>query len=194
MKIKSSSGGGKFAPVQVEEGSHVGTLVKVVDLGLQDRGEWKGQKLSDAPLLGLTFELPHLFVDDDESRPVHLYKEVTQFNNPKSTLHTFAKALLGGTAKVESELESHIDLAKLLGKSALVTVGRTSTGRAKITGLSPLVKGMTVPEPKTELVLFDLDCHTKEDLEALPAFIQAKIAARLDGKSSASPDSDEVEF
>lgn len=181
--IVESSSSGKL----VEEGSHVGTLVKIVELGLQDRGEYKGEKLADAEMIGLTFELPNELIDDDPMRPVHLYKEVTKAKHPKSTLHVIALALKGGSSKAAEELGRRIVLADLLGKSAALTIGVTSGGKSKIVSASPLMKGTQVPAPKSELVTFDLDNHTQEELDKLPRFIREKIEKRLTSTNKSQP-------
>lgn len=182
-----------------EDGSYVGTVVGVVDLGTQPADAFGGAN----PKLLLQIEL----VDEpqEDGAPSVLLKEVrytlssgSEGYSP-STLFTVTKALLNMST---SSLEAYIQAGKftieqLLGKSAMVTVGTTSPnkergfagGRAKITTVAPLIKGTSVTEAKTaDKLYFDIDDATEENIANLPEFLQKKVqqSEELLGQSHSS--------
>lgn len=179
--VERTSGGG--ADFHVEPGVYLGTLVTIVDMGVQSRGTYKGEKLADANLLGLEFEV----VKEDDSR-VKLFKEVLKSGHEQSTLFSMALALLGGGPKAEEELSKTIPVAKLLGRSAAVTVGLTSGKKSKITTLTALMKGQVAPKPKAELVTFDVKNPDEDSLSKLPKFLREKL------KTPLSTEDDESDF
>lgn len=178
----------------IEEGTQAVVLVSVIDLGIQERGEYQGQALADAPMLGLTFELVDEVNSVDSGRPVTLFKEVTQSVGEKSTLFQFSLALHGGTKSAAAKLKSEgIDVGELLGKGALGVIGKTSTGNTKLVSLSPLMKGQKVKEPLSPLIAFSLDSGDEETYDMLPPFVKVKIeSARL--KEKGLPPISEDEF
>jgi len=180
----------------VDEGTHLGILVKVIDLGIQERGKYLGKDLPNAASLGLMFELPEVHVDGQEDKPAVLFKQVVRSANEMSNLFSIAHALLGGSKAVDEKLKDEgIDAASLIGKAGLITVGRTSGDKAKIVSVSSLIKGMSVPKPKTAFMAFDLDHHTEDDLESLPKFVRDIISRRVVAdKKLEIEDSDEVQF
>lgn len=165
--------------VSAEEGSYLGTLVTLADLGVQSRGTYKGEKLPDAPLVGMQFELTL----DDGSKSL-IWKEVLKSGHPQSTLHSYAVALLGGGSKAEAELSGGIKSDSLIGKSVVVTVGLTSGGKPKVVSLTPLRKGEALPEVKAELLVFSASKPDEEVLAKLPKFVQAKLGVKLDKEDS----------
>lgn len=178
FNVERTSGGGDFT---VEPGVYLGTLVTIVDMGVQSRGTYKGEKLADAPLLGLEFEV----VREDDSR-VKLFKEVLKSGHEQSNLFAISLALLGGGSKAEEELSKTIPVEKLLGKSATITVGLTSGKKPKITTLTALMKGQVVPVPKSELVSFSVSSPDEESLAKLPKFLREKLSKPINKEDDES--------
>lgn len=167
----------------IEEGMYLGSLVTLVDMGVQSRGTFKGEKLADAPIIGMEFEV----IKEDGSR-AKLFKEVIKSGHDKSTFVSFATALHGGGSKAEEALKSGIKADELLGKGVVIEVGKTSGGKAKIVALTPLMKGQLVPAPESELLLFTVTKPDEDVLAKLPKFVQAKLGVKLDKEA------DEVDF
>ncbi len=170
--------GGDFS---VEPGVYLGTLVTLIDMGIQSRGTFNGEKLSDAPIIGVEFE-----VIKEDGSTVKLFKELLKSGHEKSTIYSMALALLGGGTKAEEELGTGFKVDKLLGKSAALTVGKTSGKKPKITAFTALMKGQTVPSPKAELVKYSVDSPDEETLAKLPKFIQSKLGTKLKSEDDES--------
>lgn len=174
----SGSGGERK---RVPDGTHFGRLVQVIGLGVQSS---PFPDAEDAYKILLTFEVPS--ETSDSGAPLLVSKEVKFSQHVKSSLNLIGTALLGGTKEATDTMSKGIDLKELLGEAAVLTVGSTKNGGAKITAVSPVPKGVTVPDALNKLVAVDPDDVSDEVLASLPQWIQTKIATRLDG-SGAEP-------
>lgn len=169
-----------------EDGSYVGTVVGVIDLGTQPADAFGG------PSSKLLLQVELVDEPQADGAPTTLLKEVKYVLSSgstgysPSTLFTTTKALLNtNTTKLEDYIKAgKFTVDQLLGKSAMVTVGTTAAnkekgftgGRAKITSFAPLLKGVTVTEPKTkELLHFDIDASDRETFDKLSEFLQKRI-------------------
>jgi len=164
--------------VEVPEGTHAARLFGIIDLGLQSETEFGTGKPTKRSKILLQFEFVQEFAGDGVT-PLTLSHEVNAFLSEKSNLVAALTALLGNSAK--EALSSGVSLTEVVGKFALATVGRTSSGRAKITGFSSLPKAIKEADllltAKKELVTFDVDRPDLDVFNKLPAWVQKKIRA-----------------
>ena len=75
-------------------------------------------------------------------------------------------------------------LEDLIGKPCIVTIGSTSGGKAKVTGVASPMKGMNVGELENPAVIYDLDEPDESVFDTLPNFLQEKIRNRRDTDES----------
>lgn len=161
---------------RIADGTYVGIVQAVIDLGDQVCKDWQtGQPLTweDGNIMikhkvWITFEFPSEtfeLTDADENTetvPRILGKEFVVSMHEKSTLRKVIEACNPKATMLDD----------LVGTACIVTVGSTSGGKAKLTGYTPIMKGVEVPEPMLEPVVFDQDKPDMEVLEKLPKFIQ----------------------
>ena len=131
--------GAQFTPHP--EGQFAMTCVDCVDLG--SRVNQKFAKVS--PTLALVFQSGEV---NEEGRLHEVTKEFTASLHPKSKLREFITSWRG-KSYTDKELQG-FDPAKLVGKSALVTVehGTSTLGRtyANINSIASLPKAMAAPD------------------------------------------------
>ena len=158
---------------RVGEGSYPARVVQIIDLGMQQQTDWQTgeNKTWDngdimlKPEVYITYELPtETITINDEEKPRWLAKTYILSNHEKAAL-TGAMAACGVTGT---------NVADMLDKPVLLTVGTTSGGKDKITGVAPMMKGMDVPPLSNPATVFDLDNPDMEVFEKLPNFIKER--------------------
>ncbi len=173
MKSFKTAGGTEFT--SPEQGTHPGTLVGVVDLGLQPATDFDTkQPIADKSRTLMLFEIAG--VDQEDGRPTVMVFETNTSTHERSTLHKVVKAILGGTAEAEAKMRSGLIIQDLLGKTCSVQIGPTKTGKTKITGISPAMRGLTVTPARSELLLFDIDDPDMEVFGKLYKWVQNRIS------------------
>lgn len=175
---------------RIGDGAYPARLVQVIDLGAQIKTDYQTQKpvLTDSGeevvqnVVFLTFELPTETIEiDGEEKPRWLGKEYTLSWHPKSNLTKVVDALKASVTDAES-------LTDLLGAPCMLTVGTTSGGKDKITGVSMPVKGLQVPELQNPAKAFDMDAPDMEVYPTIPQFIRDKIENGVNFSKSALSD------
>ena len=162
---------------RVEDGTYPARIVQVIDFGQQIETDWKTKEVKTyengnpmiKPKVWITFELPDEFIEvDGEQKPRWYGKEYTVSAHEKSAMASLMKA-------VDPKNTSDGYLPKVLGLPAMITIGSTSTGNAKISAVSAVPKGMQVGALVNEEFSFDLDSGTAESFNGLPKWMQDKI-------------------
>ena len=128
------------------EGSHVATLTTLAFLG-QHLNSFSNKYQE---MVGLAWETDE---SDSEGRPLTVLETMNFSMFERSKLYGRILALTGG-----KEPAPGLDLATLLGKSAIVTVSHSSKGDrtyANVNAASPLPRGMAGIMPRA-VVYFDL--------------------------------------
>lgn len=174
MKIgESKHKGGKSFSV-LEEGTYPAILVQVIDLGVQPQEDWKTKKPKPpAHKVLFTFELPTETVEiDGEDKPRWMSKDYTYSFNEKAALSKVVQVLMKDKPKAKA-------LDDLLGAACMLNVGHTASGNAKIAGIVPKIKGMTLPESTNNLIAFDLDNPDLNTFNNLHEWIQNKITSSI---------------
>lgn len=177
---------GKISPIP-EADTHRAVVIQVIGLGLQEGGEWKGEKKPNKVKVRMTYELPDQTAEfDGETKPLIVSEELALSNHEKSVM-------MQRLTQLDPMNEFKGDLTKLLGKSCLVTVShRAGSGKfagrtfANIAAVSALPKILPkVEEIFNPLVSYDPDEPDTEVFASLPEFMQAKINNRLDAPHNA---------
>lgn len=169
---------------RVEDGTFPARVVQIIDLGQQvqtdfQTGEPKVYEDGNTvikPEVFINFEFPTERIEiDGVDKPRWLGKQYVLSAHEKSSLYSLMQATAPGSSNVGDALT----------KAATVTVGSTSSGNAKITGVAPLMKGMAVPELENPTTVFDFDEPDMDVFDKLPAWIKSKIqvAVNFNGSS-----------
>lgn len=170
---------------RVEDGAYPTRIVNIIDFGKQVETDYKTgepKTYDDGnPIIKhkvwIQFEFPTELIEiEGEMRPKWVGKEFSISNHEKSALFNLMKAV---DPKGESTNKGR-NVAGLLGLPAMVTVGSTSGGKAKIVTVSPMPKGVRVDALQNPEVLFDLDGDDLETFNSLPKWMQDRITDGVD--------------
>lgn len=158
---------------RLPEGTYMGRVATVIDLGVQPQTDWKTGEVTDSKARALiTWELPNEFVeitDEDgevEQKPRWISKEFTLSNFDQSNLMKLLDAITTGSIG---------DISELLNTACMVNVGSTVNDNAKIVSVMAVPTGMEVGELANEAVYFDFDEPSEDLYTGLPAWIRTKI-------------------
>ena len=180
--MASDSGGGDYQPVP--QGTYDAICYKIVDAGTS-MNKFQDE-VNKQHSIFIFWELPTCRTEDDR---------------PMSIFHKY-RLSLRETAKLRSHLQSWrnkpftekelagFDITKILGVTCKLTVGLTSGGKEKVTGVFCADGGPKKTATENEQVIFDLEDYMKEfsgesceaskkacDIfEGLPSFMQWQIA------------------
>lgn len=173
MSLKMpNKGGGDFQ--RPPAGTTLGICYGVIDIGLQQT-TYQGL-VNVKPQVILLFEMCNELMDD--GRPFGVSKVYTASMHEKAKLRLDIQSWRG-KAMTDEEADD-FNLVNVLGKAALLNITETVKGDrtyTNIAGISPVMKGMTVPQPHNTLVVYDMDDPDPAVLEKLPEWIKKKIAA-----------------
>lgn len=152
MKL-TDSGGKEFE--QAPTGNHIGRCVGMIDIGTQ-QGEYLG-KTTHARKIVVRFELPNELISEGDfaGKPFVVSKFYTASLSEKANLR---KDLVSwrGREFTEEELRG-FDAKNILDKPCMVNVTHTEKGKAKVSGITPIPKGMTAPPRATDVLYFSLE-------------------------------------
>ena len=174
IKRGFTSDDGNFTPI--EAGMHTCVCYGIIDVGIQENKFDAGKESHRVVILWETQEL--LETKDGIKKPRILTCEYTLSLNERSTLFAM---LTGWRGKpfTDEELEG-FDLKQILGKPCLINVQHhvsKANGRiyARVSGVSPLLKGMAAPKQILDTIYFTLDKDGLNKLDTLPSCWQRKI-------------------
>ena len=170
---------------RVEDGAYPARVVQIIDLGMQIETDYKtgeAKTYDDGnPMIRhkvwINFEFPTETIEiDGENKPRWYGKEFTVSTHEKSALHNLLRAVDG---KGEHTNKGR-NVKGLLGLPAMVTIGSTSGGKAKISAVSGVPKGMPVGDLSNPTTFFDLDSDDLATFEKIPNWMQDKIKNGVD--------------
>jgi hypothetical protein len=151
---------------QAPTGTHMARCYRLIDLGTQ-HGEYQGQPNTRNQVL-ISWELPTELMDDGKPFSVsHFY---TNSLNEKATLRQHLEAWRG--KQFSEEDLNGFDLMNILGKPCMVTVTANEKGKAKVSAVAGLPKGITVPPQINPPSSFWIEDWDDAAFEAIPKGIQ----------------------
>lgn len=198
LNLKSMESKGGIQLPRVEDGTYVALVTGITHLGYQLQTDYATQevqkdkfgndKYSDRvnfsfviPSESITIDLEEADEDGNTQRTYqrYVYKEFAASMMAQSGLAKMLKAV-----DPKGEIE---DLAELLGRPVMVTIGSTSGGNAKVTAVAAMMKGMEAPEMPENVNVrsFDMDESEAEVFNALPEYFQNLIRESRDWDKSA---------
>lgn len=149
---KESAGDFQHAP----PGTHLARCIRIIDIGTQ-HGEYKGQATVRNQIV-VQWELPNELMepnDAGEALPFIVSRFYTNDLYEKANLYKDLVAWRGRAFSPEEK--AAFDLMNILGKPCIVTVEHTDAGKAKVTGVAQMMKGMTCPPAVNETKAFWID-------------------------------------
>lgn len=180
LNFAEKSGGAKKDFGRVEDGAYPARIVQIIDFGLQYETDWKTQEIKTYddgnPMIKhkvwINFELPDETIEiDGVDKPRWYGKEYTVSAHEKSALAALLKAVDGkGNAT-----DGGRNVKGLLGLPAMLTIGSTSSGKAKVSAVSAVPKGMQVGALVNDETFFDLDSDDVEGFEKIPNWMKTRI-------------------
>ena len=188
MGLTAKKSGGDFDYTPPPSGNHIARCVWLIDLGEQEL-EWEGKtKIANRVLLG--FELDADVPPPDGLDAWIATKEYTLSLGERATL-THDLESWRGRSFTNEELEG-FKLTNVVDKPCLVNiVHQTSqkSGRqyAKITGITPLPKGVKAPARTSDLLVFDMDEPDWEVFEKLGEYRQEQIKKAKNFRAKGQP-------
>ena len=169
MYLKEGKGGQEFEQAPV--GNHVARSIGLIDLGTQ-AGEWQGKPTSRRQIV-VRWELPTELMND--GKPFIVSKFYTASLGERSTLRHHLTAWRGREFTAQELMSFHAK--NILGKPCLLNVVHSDTGKARVSGVGAVVKGMEVPPQINPTIYFSLerDEFDAAVFEKLPDFYKELI-------------------
>lgn len=152
MKL-TDTGGKQFEAAPI--GNHVGRCVGIIDVGTQT-GEYQG-KTTHARKIVVRWELPNELISEGDfaGQPFVVSKFYTASLSEKANLRKELSAWRGRDF-TDEELRG-FDAKNILDKPCMVNVTHTEKGKAKVSGVTPVPKGMQAPGRVNDILYFSLE-------------------------------------
>lgn len=182
MALIAKESGSDFK--QPDAGTYPARCIKIIDLGTQ-HDEWQGKPIVRRQVM-LMWELPTETVTiDGQEKPMIVSKFYTLSLSEKSNLRPDLEAWRGRAFTPEELLG--FDLANVLDKPCMVSVIHNDKGKARVSSVGKLVKGIEVPPHFNKPVFFSLDEFDGSVFQSLPDGIKNIIAKSDEYKASFAP-------
>ena len=167
MNVSGSSSSDFQMP---EPGTYVAPCIKLVDLGT---GEYQGKPRRQ---IAVEWELPTELIEggewDGQPMTVRSFYSRTLFEGSN-----LRRDLVNWRGKDFSPEELDcFNLSAILGAPCMLTLSATETGRRKVTAVSKLMKGTSVPPQVNPSVEFDLEDFSPDTYAGLSSWFQDTIA------------------
>lgn len=181
-------------PVQIQKsdytpvpaGNHIARVYSIIHLGTtHDITPW-GEK--DRNKVRITWELPNErkeFKPGEGEKPYSISATYTLNFGDKANLRKIVEGMIG--ASLYDEEAATFDVETLLGRTCMVNVThKTKDGKtyANVDAVTPVPKGMTVPDPENEwFVLNYTDKWDEGKFMELPDFLKAQMTETQEYKA-----------
>lgn len=172
-----------FKPL--EPGTYLARCYQMIHIGTITE-EFQGEKKVHNKIR-VTWELPtelKEFKQGEGERPIVISKEFSLSMHEKATLRSYLKSWRGKDF-TEDEAKS-FDVTKLLGVPCMLTISnRESKGKnyADVAGVSPVMKGLTMPPQINTSNEFNYDNFDFAKFETFPDFLKDKMKGSIEYKN-----------
>ena len=155
----------------VEAGVYIAVCVGVVDIGQQYSEKFKSYRNEVLLVFELCGESVRI---DGEDKPRQLSRTFSFSTSKKSNLRAFLSSWNG--VQYGDEQFAQLELFDQVGRACQLNVTRSDSGEyANIDSVMPLPRGMTAPEPVSDLIRWDMDDWDDVAFEGLPTWAQERI-------------------
>ena len=185
----SDSGGGSFKVAP--QGTHIAVCNMIVDLGMQET------PFGTKHQLYIRWELPNerLEYEKDNQKhegPMTVGKFYTASLNEKATLR---KDLEAWRSKAFSATElAKFDVFNVLGISCQLTITHTEAGKAKVSAVTGIPKGMEKPKAENPLVKYSEEGEDEDQWDLVPKWLQEIVSKSGGGEAPTMNQEGEPEF
>lgn len=159
----------------VEPGVYTAVCVYSIDLGDQLR-EYEGRSRGYQPQLCLGFELVGETMDiDGRTEPRTLRRTFRISSGKNSGLRKFIEAWMGQRFPTD-EAFALLNTDELVGLPAQLSIALSEGGEyANIEGIMQLPRGMSLPQPRSPLLRFNIEPWDEDAFRSLPGWAQERI-------------------
>lgn len=162
----------------VPAGNHLAICYQMIEIGTEER-EYQGEKKS-AYTVRIVWELPNerkIFNEEKGEQPFSIGKDYTLSMHEKANLRHDLQSWRG---KSFTDQEANgFDITKLIAKPCMLNVihvqSKTGNTYAKIAGVTPVPKGMTVPTQTNESFIHSYDTWNDQKFASLPEWLRLRI-------------------
>jgi hypothetical protein len=166
---------------QAPTGNHVARCIALIDLGTQ-HGEYQGRPNTRNQVL-IRWELSNELMTD--SKPFSVSRFYTNSLSEKANLRKDLESWRG-RAFTADELE-RFDLQTILGKPCMLNVVQNDKGRAVVSSIATIPKGMSAPDCINAPFAFWIDEWDDKVFESIPDGLKKIIAASDEYKARGKP-------
>ncbi len=170
---------------QAPAGNHVARCIALIDLGTQ-HGEYQGKPNTRNQVL-IRWELSNELMTD--GNPFSVSRFYTNSLSEKANLRKDLESWRG-RAFTADEL-TRFDLQSILGKPCMLNVVQNDKGRAVVSSIATIPKGMSAPDCINAPFAFWIDEWDEAVFEAIPEGLKKIIAASDEFKSRGKPQKQE---
>jgi hypothetical protein len=187
----TNSGGSAYEPIPA--GTYLARCYSMVQIGTVEE-EFQGLK-KWVNKVRITWELPtemKVFNPEKGEQPQAISKEFSLSMHEKSSLRAFLTSWRG-KGFTEDEAKA-FDVTKLLGVPCMLSIvhepGKKDPSRTydKISSVSTVMKGVTMPEQINPSFEFTLENFNQEKFDSLPDFLKDKIRQSKEYKTLVNPE------
>ena len=171
-------------------GNWVARCFGIIDIGHQYNAKYD----QSHPKVILQFELLDTETRAKDGSPITVNKIYSAYMSEKAHLRRDMESWRGKAFGAD-EKDAFL-ITKVAGQFALLNIVHSEDGKwANIEGVTAIPKQMreNLPAAVNKILLFDLNDHTKEQLEALPNWMQQKIAGSEEFRQNTSGQPDGTE-
>lgn len=167
----ADNGGGDFEQPPI--GTHVARCIHVIDIGTQ-RGEYQGKATSRRQCI-IGWELPTELQSEGDfaGQPFRVSRFYTASLGKKASLRADLQNWRGRDF-TEEEL-SGFDSKAIVGKPCMLSLILSDKGKAKVSGIMAMPKGMEMPMQVLPSIYFSLDQFDPQVYEGLSDGIKKMI-------------------
>lgn len=171
-------------------GTHMARCIKVIDIGTQ-RGEYN-QKVTIKRQCIVGWELPQELMQegDNAGKPFVVSKFYTASLNEKATLRKDLENWRNKPFTTEELMG--FESKNIIGKACMVTLTQNQNGKVKVSSVTSLPKGMTVPAQVNHSLYFSLspDEYDQRVFDGLSDGIKKMVMASPEYKTLQEPHED----
>ena len=181
------------------EGNHTATLFKIINFGTLET-EWKGKK-KEQKKIRLYWEIPEekYTYEDKDGKEIQTHhtisSEYTLSFSDQAKLRPIVTGMMGSMN--EEELWD-FDIEQLLGRACLLNVvhekGKNDPSKvySVVGATSPLIKGLTAPEPLMAQSVIDVNTASEEEIESLSGNLKDKMKSSKEYKLKDKVEQNEI--
>jgi hypothetical protein len=180
-----------FEPIPA--GTYLARCFSMVHIGTVE-DEYQGQKRF-VNKVRITWELPtemKVFNPEKGEQPQAISREFTLSMHEKSTLRAFLTSWRGRGFSEEDAKD--FDVSRLVGVPCMLSIvhepSKTDPTRVrdKISGISTVMKGVTMPPQVNPSFVFELDSFEQSKFDSLPDWLKDKVRQSQEYRNIVSPE------